>query len=205
MSNQADIVVAGHICLDIIPRINAAVPLAELLRPGALVEIGPPVVSTGGAVSNTGLALRRLGVRTRLIGTIGADLFGDAIRRVLAGHDPALADALIVCPGAQTSYTVVLNPPGVDRTFLHCPGANDEFAAGDIPYDDLGGARLFHFGYPPSMRRFHADDGSELATLFERVRARGLVTSLDMTQPDAASPAGQADWHAIPPPRAAAR
>ena len=52
------VVVAGHICLDIIP------VLAEEpdLRPGSLVEIGPAALSAGGPVGNVGLALHRLGV-----------------------------------------------------------------------------------------------------------------------------------------------
>ncbi|MBN2446557.1 MAG: carbohydrate kinase family protein [Phycisphaerae bacterium] len=198
MSERADIVVAGHICLDIIPSFgDARTPLNELLRPGTLVEIGPAVVSTGGAVSNTGLALHRLGLRARLMGKVGDDLFGDAIRAILRRYDAVLADAMIVCPGVQSSYTVVLNPPNADRTFLHCTGANDEFSAADVPYNDLGGARLFHFGYPPSMRRFYSDDGTELETLFQNVHERGLVTSLDMTRPDPASQAGRADWDVI--------
>ena len=77
------VVVAGHICLDIIPafRRNTSAPDA-LFAPGALVEIGQAVLSTGGAVSNTGLALHRLGTPVRLMGKIGDDLFGEAVRRI---------------------------------------------------------------------------------------------------------------------------
>ena len=54
------VVVAGHICLDIIPTFaQRAGGVAELFNPGALIEVGPVVLSTGGAVSNTGLALHK--------------------------------------------------------------------------------------------------------------------------------------------------
>lgn len=59
---------AGHICLDVIPAFKqGAASLGELLVPGKLVDVGPAVLATGGAVANTGLALHRLGVHTRLI------------------------------------------------------------------------------------------------------------------------------------------
>ena len=191
-------VVAGHICLDIIPRIDERSDgLEAVLVPGSLVEVGPAVLSTGGAVSNTGLALHRLGVPTRLMGKVGDDVFGEAIRRILRGHGGHLADGMLTGAGEPSSYTVVLNPPRTDRVFLHCPGANDTFCAGDVPYDQLGDAALFHFGYPPLMRRFYCDNGQELSSLFEQVAERGVLTSLDMARPDPCSAAGRAPWREI--------
>jgi sugar/nucleoside kinase (ribokinase family) len=81
--------------------------------------------------------------------------------------------------------------------FLHCPGVNDTFCAADVRDETLAGARLFHFGYPPIMRRMFADGGRELASLFRRVKARGLATSLDMTMVDPDSEAGRVDWRAL--------
>ncbi len=186
----APIVVAGHICLDIIPALTEPPDL----RPGALVEAGPAALSAGGPVGNVGLALHRLGVPVRLMGKIGGDEFGRVLVGVLRGRDPRLADGLIVVPGETTSYSVVINPPGIDRTFLHCPGANSTFGAEDLPLDRLGGARILHFGYPPIMRRLYSDGGAELRALLEAVRGRGLVTSLDLCEPDPHSEAGRVDW-----------
>src|SRR5262249_11659727 len=95
-----------------------------------------------------------------------------------------------------SSYTVVISPPGVDRTFLHCTGANDTFVADDVDYDRLAGARLFHFGYPTLMRSIYADGGQQMETIFRRVKERGLMTSLNMSYPDPQSEAGQVDWRA---------
>lgn len=190
-----EVIVAGHICLDVIPAFGAgAERLDEILVPGKLVEVGAPVVATGGAVSNTGLALHRLGIATRLVGKVGADLFGQAVRDVLCGYSPALAEGLVVTEGEPTSYTLVLSPPGVDRVFLHCPGANDTFHPDEVALDRLGGARIFHFGYPPLMRQTYADGGAALARLFEEVRARGLLVSLDMARPDPSAASGRVDW-----------
>ena len=187
------VVVAGYICLDFIPVLTEAPDL----RPGGLVVAGPAVLSSGGAVGNVGLALDRLGVPVRLMGKIGDDLFGRALVDVLRGRHPGLADGMIVTPGETTSYSVVINPPGVDRSFLHCPGANNTFGAADIPLDRLAGARILHFGYPPLMRRLCADGGAELKELLAAVRERGLVTSLDVCQPDPHGDAGRIDWTAL--------
>lgn len=190
-----DVIVCGHICLDLIPTFpKGGAGLPELLVPGKLVNVGPAVTATGGVVSNTGLALYRLGLRVRLLGKIGRDVFGRVLLDLLRAHDPALDDGMIFTGDAPTSYTIVISPPGADRVFLHCPGANDTFSADDVPYQQLSGARLLHFGYPPLMRRMYANGGVELESLLRRVREQGLITSLDMALPDPASEAGRAPW-----------
>jgi sugar/nucleoside kinase (ribokinase family) len=194
-----DVVVAGHICLDIIPRFttDAGTELSAYLSPGRLSEVGPVALSTGGAVSNTGLSLKRLGVDTRLMGKVGDDLFGRAILDIVLSYGAELAEGMIIVPDETSSYTVVVNPPHIDRIFLHCAGANHTFGSDDVRYDVLAEARLFHFGYPPLMGRAYADGGRELIEIFRRARKTGTTTSLDMTMPDPAGPSGQVDWKAI--------
>jgi sugar/nucleoside kinase (ribokinase family) len=58
-------------------------------------------------------------------------------------------------------------------------------------------AAVFHFGYPPIMRRMVEQDGAELALVFSQAKATGVTTSLDMAFPDPASAAGRADWPRI--------
>lgn len=198
MGSVPDVVVAGHICLDIIPDL-ASMSLGgaeELYQPGTLANIGPATICTGGAVSNTGLAMTRLGMRTSLMAKIGRDPFGETVRSILRAQDGS-DEGLIVEDDAITSYTVVLNPSGFDRMFLHCPGANDHFVADDLDYDLIGKARLFHFGYPTLMARMFAEGGAELEAMYARVKQQGVATSMDMTTPDPASPSGRADWRWI--------
>jgi sugar/nucleoside kinase (ribokinase family) len=191
------IVVAGHICLDIIPTFpSQGEQDAACIEPGHLYRMGPAVCATGGAVSNTGLALYRLGISTTLMGKVADDLFGTAVLDILRGYQPELAEGMIVTPGENTSYSIVISPPGVDRAFLHCPGANDTFRASDLPLESLRGASLFHFGYPPLMEQIYSDGGDQLGDLFGQAQSQGVITSLDMSMPDPHSPAGQVDWRA---------
>jgi len=192
-------VVAGHLCLDIIPSLaeHSQDRFEAMFVPGHLIHIGPATFATGGPVANTGLALHRLGIHTQLMGKVGDDLFGQAVRQIIASHAPHLAEGMVVDRRAHTSYTIIINPPDVDRIFLHYPGANDTFSADDIRYDLLDGASLFHFGYPPLMRLMFEGGGAQLVEVYRRAKQTGITTSLDMAVPDPAAPSGRADWVTI--------
>jgi sugar/nucleoside kinase (ribokinase family) len=196
---MVEVIAAGHICVDLIPQFttDAGDNLSAYLTPGRLSEVGPMPLATGGSVSNTGLAHKRLGVDTRLMGKVSDDLLGRAILEIVSSYGPELAEAMIVVPGETSSYTVVISPPHIDRMFLHCPGANHTFGADDVRYDLVAEARIFHFGYPPYLGRMYADDGREMIDMFRRVQEAGATTSLDMAMPDPAGPSGQVDWQAI--------
>jgi sugar/nucleoside kinase (ribokinase family) len=130
----------------------------------------------------------------RLVGKVGADVLGRATLDVLRSHGENLADEMIISAHDHSSYTIVLSPPGVDRSFLHYPGANHTFSATDIGDRHLAGASWLHFGYPPLMRSIYMNDGAELVTIFERAHAAGLATSLDMADVDPNAPPGRVDW-----------
>lgn len=192
-------IAAGHICLDVIPDLSDKPPgeFAKRFAPGRLLMIGPAAMSSGGPVSNTGLALHKLGVPTQLMGKVGNDLFGQAIRQIVAAYDPKLERGMITDEHTTTSYTIIISYPGADRIFMHNAGANDTFCARDVNFDLIQDAALFHFGYPPVMKRMYADEGIELAEIFLRAQAAGATTSLDLTLPDPISPAGRANWNLI--------
>ena len=189
-------VVAGHICLDIIPDIPP-LDLQSSLKPGALIEIGAAVLSTGGPVSNTGRNLHTLGIKTWLMGKVGDDAFGHIILDLIRAQDPDLTRGMIVVPGEVSSYSLVISPQGMDRAFLHCAGANHTFSADDVEYEILRRARLFHFGYPPVMERMYANDGEQLEVMFRRAKATGVITSLDMSMPDPQGPSGRVNWRKV--------
>lgn len=190
-------IAAGHICLDIIPQLNESQSRPEdLFSPGRLVQVGPATIALGGSAANTGLALHRLGIATSMMGKVGDDLLGGTILQALRAQQTALAEGMIVAAGEASSYTVVMNPPGVDRCFLHCPGTNDTFVADDFAMERLAGARLLNFGYPTLMQGIFSDGGAGLADRFRQIGQQGLLVSLDMGMPDPAAAAGQVDWAA---------
>ncbi|MEI7633435.1 MAG: carbohydrate kinase family protein [bacterium] len=192
-----DVVVAGHVCLDIIPGFpqGKRYHVNDVFTPGKLVEVTDAAISTGGPVSNTGIGLVKLGMKVSFIAKTGADQFGQMTHDRLKHW--AGVEGLTISSEATSSYTIAIAPPGIDRIFFHNPGANHTFAADNVDYDLCGRARLFHLGYPPLMRTLFRDNGRQLTEIFRRVKERGTTTSLDMALPDPNSEAGQADWKTI--------
>ncbi|MCK5155982.1 MAG: carbohydrate kinase family protein [Spirochaetales bacterium] len=194
MKNEIDVIVAGHTCIDLIPEFySGGENLTDVLSPGKLVNMGPMLTATGGAVPNTGGAMERFGLKTILVGKVGNDTLGSALTNHI--HERGTnTDFIKVSDSDSTSYSVVLSIPGIDRIPLHSPGANDTFGIDDIPKDLLKETKLFHFGYPPLMKNLFIHNGKELAEIFHAAKESGATTSLDMARPDPDSPAGKIDW-----------
>jgi len=193
---MVDVVVCGHICVDLIPNMGG-VSLDALSSPGKLFEVDHLEIAPGGAVSNTGLALHKLGVAVGLMGKVGGDLLGRVIVATLSDYDPALADMITTEAETSSSYSIVLSPAYNDRIFLHCTGTNDTFGVDDVNFGALTDAKIFHLGYPPLLPKTYLDGGEQLAQIFQRAKTQQVVTSMDTAQPDPNKASGQADWQRV--------
>ena len=187
------VMIAGHLCLDLSPQFSVGpkMQISQMFSPGKLTNVGKLVLSTGGVVSNTGLTLAKMGVDAILNGKIGTDEIGNIVREKIG---PERAKAFKIVSDQNTSYTIVLAPPGVDHFVLHDPATNDTFGPEDIDYKLAQDCILFHFGYPPLMKRMHENGGAELAQMYKQIKALGVTTSLDMATPDPSAGAGRVDW-----------
>ena len=192
--DKKKVIAAGHICIDITPIFpqEKVEHIGDILKPGRLIEMDNVSVSTGGSVANTGLALKLLGADVSLMGKIGNDDFGKLILNILHKYDAE--EGMLVCDGENSSYSVVLSIPGIDRIFLHDPGANATFCADDVPQEALNEAVLFHFGYPPLMKTMYRNNGHVLIRLMKRAKASQVATSLDFTSIDENAETGKVDW-----------
>jgi len=185
----SSIAVAGHLCLDITPLLIGT----ARLDPGQLVEVGPLSISLGGCVANTGRTLADLGASVTPFATVGDDDLGKVLLTKLDAEGFA-TPRLTVSPQSTTSYSVVIEAPGVDRTFWHHTGANDEFDGTSV---QLGGHDLLHVGYPTLLPGLVADGGGPLRALLARARDAGITTSLDLAVVDRSAAVGALDWHGI--------
>jgi sugar/nucleoside kinase (ribokinase family) len=194
-----EIVAAGHTCLDLIPAftIEGTVDkMTDVLVPGKMINMGECVVVGGGPVTNAGVSIRRLGVKTELIGKIGNDDFGKEILNWYEEHEGHFKGIHMV-DGESTSYTIAICIPGIDRFYLHHCGANDTFGYDDMDFSLVERAKLMLFGYPPWMRKLYTNTGAELTKILKKTKELGTTTALDLSLPDVNSPAGQVDWMAI--------
>lgn len=197
MMKKKKAVVAGHICIDLTPQFprKTVDSTDEILTPGKMIHMEGIDIHTGGAVANTGLAMKIFGVDVKLMGKVGNDELGRLVLQNIEKY--GVTEGMIVSENSATSYSIVLAIPGIDRMFLHDPGANDTFIYADIDWKAIKGASLFHFGYPPLMKKLYENQGTELIRIFKRVKELGVVTSLDMAVMDAESEAGKTDWRPI--------
>ena len=174
----ATVVVAGHVCVDLVPALRRL----PSLDAGSLTEVGPLVIQPGGCVANAGSALAALGTQVRLVADVGEGPLATLLVSLLARSGADVAG--LRATRSSTSYSIVVESPGHDRTFWHHVGANAEF---DGTIVDLEGAHLLHLGYPSILPAMLAAHGEPLRDLFRRARAGRVTTSLDcavISEPD---------------------
>jgi sugar/nucleoside kinase (ribokinase family) len=174
VNGRPRVVCAGILVADlVIP------PLPELPAPGELVASEDFLLAPGGCAANVAISLAKLGVPSAVAGCVGADFFGDFLRRELSGLGVdvrGLRDAA----DRGTSKTVILPVAGEDRRFVHSFGANGEFTADHIDRSMLADCDVFYLG---GYLVLPAISAPELAQLCSAARRGGARTVLDVVVP----------------------
>jgi sugar/nucleoside kinase (ribokinase family) len=172
------IALAGHICVDYVKRIDVY-PTSGML--GTILSVSR---STGGAVPNTGVALKRIDPELEVLaaGLVGEDDNGSYVLGVLASCG---IDITRVGRSAQpTSFTDVMTDARTnERTFFAMRGATAEFGIDHIDFDSFGACSIFHIAYAlmlDSMDRPDAVYGTVMARALCEASRRGLLTSMDV-------------------------
>lgn len=183
MGALTEVAVVGHLCIDLTPQAQALA-----FSPGTLSEVGPLAISLGGSVANTGRALVALGHRVSLTARVGNDALGSIASDLL--QRSGLTGKPLITSGPGTSYSIVLEPEGMDRSFWHYPGANRGFNG----LEPLPEAQIVHLGYPSLLPLLVETNGAALKTLLSLVRRKGAVTSVDLAVVDQGD---GLDWRSI--------
>lgn len=173
MNKSFDCVFCGSCVADLLVR---PVPLESAIGAGVVLIIDPIRLTTGGLACNSSIALNRLGLKSAVLAYIGADDWGETIRRRLEteGVD---CQRLLRHPTASTSTTVVLVDPGGERSFAHCAGASNRLAR-SVMLDNLdlfARSRMMLVGYYSQM----PDLEDDLPEVLAAIRATGCQTALD--------------------------
>ena len=161
---------AGSAVFDILAKTSA-----ETLPIGVLGLVDSFSTAEGGPALRTGRVLAGMGVETRLIIPAGDDVFGHSFRRTVPAphlHVDWVDSEL------PTSTSMVLVDRAGERTMLHNIGADASVTAEAIE-SRLAGSFL-HVGGSLVLPGLDDPDGLPMAGLFERARARGIHTSLDV-------------------------
>ncbi len=192
-----DAVVAGILCLDITPKFNTAKcdNIGKILVPAKTLFMGEAEIHAGGCVTNTGIAMQKMGANVALMSKLGEDDFGRIMLDKISPY--ASTESISLSKTGGTPYSIVLSPPGIDRIFLSYCGVLDDYGIDDIDMQLVKRARIFHFGYPPAMKRMYQNGGEELIRLYREAKQTGTATSLDTSAVDEHSASGTVGWDGI--------
>lgn len=173
MKKDIDCVLCGSCVADILVH---PVPLETPIGGGRLLHAEPIEVTAGGIVSNSGIAMARLGMNAAAFSYVGNDDFGAAIRRRLEGEGLDCG-GLLTHPTAATSTTAVLIDPQSERSFVHCVGAPKLMdKALFLEHLDLfARSRMMLLGYYSLMPNLEGD----LPEILAAIRKTGCKTALD--------------------------
>src|SRR5712692_6431148 len=166
-----DVLCIGNIQFDVLAR-----PIVTLPRPGTLARVEEIRFSLGGNGMNTAAGLARLGVPTALFGQVSRDFLGDHALAQLAVAG-VVTSAVARHPTAGTGVSLIAVAPDGERSITFTNGANDLFCLDDVPDDLLHQVRVLCVG---SVFVLPQLTGEALARLFQRARAAGVTTVLDV-------------------------
>ena len=107
--SRADDVDALRNIVKKIDQLEKTTNIAELLQPGTLVQMGAMTFSTGGAVSNVGIAMKIFGCSVAFVAKVGGDTIGRIIIEILEKNGSA--EGITMADEEASSYTVVVSPP----------------------------------------------------------------------------------------------
>ena len=173
MSKLFDCTLCGSCVADILIR---PVSLGTPLGFGRLFHAEPIEVVTGGIVSNSGIAMSRLGMKTAAFTYVGKDDFSSVIRRRLESEGMD-CNLVLTHPTAATSTTAVLIDPSGERSFAHCVGAPKLMDKALLlsHLDAFARSRMALFGYYSLMPILDPD----LPDVLAAIRQTGCRTALD--------------------------
>lgn len=175
---RSGIVCSGVSCLDLFLYGTEPLVTRESLSMVKETQYRP-----GGATSNTGRALSRLGVPVEFMTVIGADANGDILLNLWQSEGIGTEHVVRTTEAGTALSTIPVYGDG-KRGVYFCPGTNelmgiDNMFGPDRAYlEVLRERQVFHIGYPPLMAHLQGED---LAKVLSVVRACGVMATLDTT------------------------
>jgi ribokinase len=155
--------VAGSINMDVVATADRHPQVGETVAGNAVLYF------PGGKGANQAVAAAKLGASSTLIGRLGKDAFGQALRAFLAAE--AVDLAFVKDTADAHTGTALITIANADNTIVVVPGANALVSADDVSAAVLakGDVAVSQFEIPlPTIRAF-----------FQRARAAGATTILN--------------------------
>jgi len=170
--SRLSVLCVGQLAADILVRPVEGMDFAGDTRRVEHIEL-----ASGGDCLNVAVALKRLGCTVSFVGKVGEDHWGDFLVSVMdrAGIDHR---GLRRTGRAGTCTVVVAIDSQGERSFFYHGGANDLLGPQDVEPGLLEKADAVYVGGTYLLPLL---DGEGAAALFRSARARGKLTSMDVT------------------------
>lgn len=160
---MTDVAALGELLIDFTP------------VPGA----NPPAFTPnpGGAPANVLAAVVRLGGSGAFIGKVGDDRFGHLLKDTLEAQGVA-SSGLLLDPRFHTTLAFVHLDDTGDRSFsfYRTLGADTQLAPEELPLEQIGDCRIFHFG---SLTLTEGPSRAATLRALDTARAQGKIISCD--------------------------
>lgn len=166
------ILCAGEMLVDLIVR-----PVERVAFQNDTCQVEEIRVTNGGDANNNAVNLVKLGHQVTYLGRIGCDDMGDYVVSLAKKAGINMDHTVRSATTPQTKSLILVDPNG-DRTFLQVPGTSAEFCFEDCDLTLLDEAELLQIGGAFHLPRF---DGDGSAALLKAAKAKGVITSMDVT------------------------
>jgi fructokinase len=166
MAERRTVVCLGELLIDFVPEANGQ----------ALADVPAFRRAAGGAPANVAAAVAKLGGRSRFIGKIGRDPFGEHLRRTL--EQAGVEAALVETDEARTGLAFVSLREDGERDFLFYrhPAADMLLRSDEVKDAWLRDAAVYHFG---SVSLISEPCRSATLDAALRAKALGVLVSYD--------------------------
>jgi len=164
------------VCVGILVADLMAKPVDSVPKPGLLSLVDSIEIFTGGNSMTAAINIKKLGLESAMVGSVGKDFLGDILYSELEKVG-VITEGVYRNEAAQTSASIVLSSSGGERTFMHCMGANAEFSSEQVNWDIVKQANVVFLSGTFLMKTF---DGVQTAEFLKECKRLGKTTALDV-------------------------
>jgi len=164
---KADITVIGDVNVDLLTK-----PIPTLPKKDSQVLIPSPDLTIGGGAANFAFAISKLGLKTRLIGLVGEDVFGDCVVKKM--KEFGIENKVGRTNKEKTGITVGIQLKDGSRSLLTFRGTNSILSLKDFKLNDMKG-KIVHIG------GYNFLDGlrKDVYKILKYAKKKGMLVSLD--------------------------
>jgi sugar/nucleoside kinase (ribokinase family) len=163
-----DLTVIGDVNVDILTS-----PISSYPKKDSMISVKNIEMEVGGGSAHFAMVASKLGLKTRMIGMIGDDVFGHFILKDMEKF--GIDSRIKTCKNANTGVSIGIHFKDGSRSLFEYSGTNELFSRKDFDLKNIVGRFLYLGGYNLT-KKFQKD---YLSTI-EHARSKNMMIGLDL-------------------------